>query len=89
MRKTLLHRRATAYLRRMPAPRRDQMLDALKQVAELDDISNHAGIRAMSGAYNGWYRLRVGTYRAVLKPEQRDGKEVLYVDYIAPRGDAY
>lgn len=58
MRKTLLHRRATAYLRRMPATRRNKMLDALEQVAELKDISGHTGIRPMSGNYKGWYLLR-------------------------------
>ncbi len=89
MRKMLLHRRASGYLRRMPAPRREQMLVALDEVAALDNIGNHANVRAMSGDFSGWYRLRVGVYRALLKPEKRESEEVLYVDYIGPRGDAY
>jgi hypothetical protein len=37
----------------------------------------------------GWFRLRVGVYRAILKLSVIEVDEVLFVDYIGPRGDAY
>ncbi len=89
MRRILSHRKATAYLRRMPPQRREQMMAALEEVAGLEDLSTHPGIRNMKGARSDWYRLRVGSYRAVLRPEKRDGEDVLYVSYIGPRGDVY
>lgn len=88
MRRIILHRRATRYLRRMPRERQTQMVAALEEVAGLDDISTHPGIRKLTGQ-DGWYRLRVGVYRAILQPREDGQVEVLFVDYIGPRGDAY
>ena len=85
MRRIKLHRRATKYLRRMPRDRQAQMISSLEDVAALDDISTHPNIRSRSGA-DGWFRLRVGGYRAILQPW--DGT-ILYVDYISTRGSAY
>lgn len=88
MRRIILHRRATRYLRRMPRDRQVQMVAALEEVAALDEISSHSGVRKLSGL-EGWYRLRVGLYRAILQPRENGEVEVLFVDYIGPRGDAY
>ncbi len=43
----------------------------------------------MKGERKNWYRLRVGSYRSVLKLILIEVDEVIYVDYIGPRGDAY
>lgn len=88
MRRIILHRRATRYLRRMPRDRQAQMVTALEEVAGLDDISTHPGVRKLTNQ-DGWYRLRVGVYRAILQPREDGEVEVLLVDYIGPRGDAY
>lgn len=64
------------------------MVAALDEVAALDDISAHSGIRKLINQ-DGWYRLRVGAYRAILQPREEGEIEVLFVDYIGPRGDAY
>ena len=68
--------------------RERQMVGALEEVAGLDDISTHPGIRKLT-VQDGWYRLRVGVYRAILQPREGGQVEVLFVDYIGPRGDAY
>jgi mRNA-degrading endonuclease RelE of RelBE toxin-antitoxin system len=65
------------------------MMAALEEVADLEDINTHPGIRKMKGSRSDWYRLRVGAYRAVLRPEKCDGEDVIYVSHIGPRGDAY
>lgn len=88
MRRIVLHRRATRYLRRMPRDRQGQMIAALEEIAALNDITTHPGIRKLTNQ-DGWYRLRVGVYRAILKPQGAGEVEVLFVDYIGPRGDAY
>lgn len=64
------------------------MVAALEEVAALDDISTHPGVRKLTNQ-DGWYRLRVGVYRAILQPREDGEVEVLFVDYIGPRGDAY
>ncbi len=89
MREIVLHRRAAKYLRRMPKQRQIEMRDVPREVAGLEDIGTHSGIRAMRGDMRGWFRLRVGVYRAILKLSVIEVDEVLFVDYIGPRGDAY
>ena len=92
MRRIRLHRRAQAYLRRMPPKRRQQMADTLTEVAALPDVNTHPRVKALTGNYKGWYRLRMGLYRAIFciqEIEDDPGKEEMYVDYIGPRGGAY
>ena len=43
----------------------------------------------MSGGMDGWLRLRVGSYRAILQVTVMEIDEVLYVDAIGPRGGIY
>ncbi len=38
---------------------------------------------------DGWFRLRVGSYRAILHVSVMENDEVLHVDAIGPRGDIY
>ena len=90
MRKVKLHRRAAKYFRRMPRDRQLQMIASLEEVAAFPDIVQHPSISHMQGNPQGWFRLRVGGYRAVLQSRDEPSLEpVLYVDYIGPRGDAY
>ena len=89
MRPIVLHRRAARYLSRMPRDRIVQMRDALREVAGLANIADHPNIKQMSGAMAGWFRLRVGGYRAILQVTVKEIDEVLYVDAIGPRGDIY
>lgn len=89
MRPIVFHRRADKYLDRMPKDRQRQIIAALEEVAGLEDILQHSGIKIMSGGLAGWYRLRVGVYRSTLQLRIVENDELLYVDYIGPRGGAY
>ena len=89
MRAIVFHRRAARYLGRMPRDRAIQVRDALREVAGIDEITSHPGIRPMSGGMSGWCRLRVGCYRAILHVAVIEIDEVIYVDAIGPRGDVY
>ncbi len=89
MRAIVFHRRAARYLSRMPRDRAVQVRDALRELAELAAITDHPNIISMSGGMAGWFRLRVGSYRAILQVTVMESDEVLYVDAIGPRGDIY
>ncbi len=89
MRRIVLHRRAVKYLRCMPRDRQAQIVQALEEIAAVQNLGEHPHIKALSGEFSGWFRLRTGVYRSIVQPRQEDADEVLYVDYIGPRGDAY
>lgn len=89
MRRIVLHRRAAKYLRCMPRERQVEMVHDLEEVAGLENVTDHPNVRQLTGEFSGWFRLRAGTYRAILQPRTEDSGETLYVDYIGPRGDAY
>ena len=89
MRRIPLHRRAVKYLRYMPRDRQAQLVQALEEIAAVQNLGEHPHIKALSGEFAGWFRLRTGVYRSIIQPRQEDADEVLYVDYIGPRGDAY
>ena len=89
MRNIVLHKRAEKYLERMPKNRQSQMVEALESVASLEDITQHSGVKPLSGNLNGWFRLRVGGYRALLQLRKNGELEIIYVENIGPRGDFY
>ena len=89
MRDVVFHRRAARYVARMPRDRAVQVLDALREVASLDNITEHTNLKQIGGDMAGWSRLRVGSYRAILQVTLIETAEVLYVDAIGPRGDIY
>ena len=73
----------------MPRDRQVQIVQALEEIAALQNLSDHPNIKALSGEFAGWFRLRTGVYRSIVQPRREDTDEVLYIDYIGPRGDAY
>jgi mRNA-degrading endonuclease RelE of RelBE toxin-antitoxin system len=73
----------------MPRDRQEQMLRIREDMAGFEDIADHPDVRPMKGEWKNWHRLRVGTYRSILKVTIIQVDEVLYVDLIGPRGDAY
>ncbi|MEI6175474.1 MAG: hypothetical protein WCS43_01165 [Verrucomicrobiota bacterium] len=64
-------------------------MQALEEIAAVKNLGEHTHIKALSGEFTGWFRLRTGVYRSIVQPRKEDAEEVLYVDYIGPRGDAY
>jgi mRNA-degrading endonuclease RelE of RelBE toxin-antitoxin system len=89
MRRIVLHRRAVKYLRGMPRDRQIKVIQALEQIATFQNLGDHPNIKALSGEFTGWFRLRTGVYRSIVQPRREEKEEILYVDYIGPRGDAY
>ena len=85
MYKIVIHKRAASYLRRLPAPDKDRVKNALKAIS--DNPEGHHQVRQMLGEWKGYYRLRVGNYRVVFWIDNE--AKTLYVDHIGPRGDAY
>ena len=77
----------------MPGDRQAQMRAALRTVAALSDLADSPNIRPMSGDWIGCHRLRVGSYRAIVRtvpPELPDAPDgTLEVLIIGPRGDVY
>jgi mRNA-degrading endonuclease RelE of RelBE toxin-antitoxin system len=85
-----LHRRhAARYLKKIPKKRQVQIVAALEEVASLKDIRTHPAIKELSGDVEGVYRLRVGSYRVLLRLIKENQIEVIFVDRIGPRGDVY
>lgn len=89
MRWIVLHRRAVKNLRGMPRDRQIRVVQALEEIAALQNLSDHPNIKTLSGEFAGWFRLRTGVYRSIVQPRREDAEDVLYVDYIGTRGDAY
>ncbi len=65
MRRIRLHRRAQAYMRKMPPKRRQQMAEVFVEVAALPDVTTHPRVSELTGKHKGSYRIRVGRYRAI------------------------
>ncbi|MBM3295161.1 MAG: type II toxin-antitoxin system RelE/ParE family toxin [Candidatus Aminicenantes bacterium] len=64
-----------------------RILDRLEDVASAENPVHHRDVRALEGKLRGFYRLRVGEYRAILEFD-RKGRRV-GVLAIVPRGQAY
>ncbi|MEQ1861695.1 MAG: type II toxin-antitoxin system RelE/ParE family toxin [Chthoniobacteraceae bacterium] len=93
MRRIALHRHARNYFQRRPRDRQTQVRAALQAVAALPDPASSPNVRPMSGEWVECLRLRVGSYRVVLRvipPELPDAPDgTLEVLVIGPRGDVY
>lgn len=89
MREINYHKRAVKYLRRMPADRKEQIKEALAQIAELEDPLGDPNVKPMSGAWESCHRLRIGSYRAIYRLVDREGIQTLEVLQVGPRGDIY
>jgi mRNA interferase RelE/StbE len=76
-----LRKEALKYLARMNEPMRSAMVKALEGLAEEPPLGD---VKRLQGQ-DGFYRLRVGNYRAIYRV---DGAEII-VRAIAPRGEAY
>lgn len=76
---------ALKYLQRLDKPTRSRIVHALQILSE-DPYHSELDIKRMKGTTEE-YRLRVGSYRVVYTIE--DGKLLIYVIKIGPRGDVY
>lgn len=56
---------ATRALRRIQRNRAVQIVGAIKELATHETPALHPNVKQMKGDYKGFYRLRVGNYRAI------------------------
>ena len=95
-RQILFHRHAAKYLKKMPAERKAQVLDAVRTLATLIDPTASPNVSKLAGGWDGAWRLRVGSYRVIFKfslpdahPNSSPPPDVFEVLLIGPRGDIY
>jgi mRNA interferase RelE/StbE len=94
-RRIVIHKSAVKYLEKMPADRKAQVFDALREIAAMTDPSANANVRKLAGAWEGAWRLRIGSYRVIFKFNLPGSKittpppDVLEVLQVGPRGDIY
>ena len=89
MREIRFHNRVERYFKRMPKNIVLKVMEELEEVAMLDDPLSHRNVKKLAGTQQVWYRLRVGQYRAIFQLREDGEAEIVYVDYVGPRGDAY
>ena len=88
-------RRALRSMRRIPKDRCVKILTALEELRALEDPSAHHNVKAMKGNWEGFSRIRIGSYRAIfevnLDPEAEVKDMLLLISVVAvgSRGDVY
>ena len=85
MSKTVIHRRAFRYLRRLSRTEQERLRGALARLA-VDPVA-YPGLVYMAGEWTGYRRIRIGDLRVIFWYDERD--DIVYVDHIGPRGDIY
>ena len=85
MSKVIVHRHAAKYLQRLPKEIKERIKGILKELEE--NPLEQPGVKHMVGDWAGYHRMRVGKMRIIFWFD--DTEDVVYVDYIGPRGDVY
>lgn len=76
---------ARKMLRKLPNHIGDRIISALVQIIERGDPRDRGG--AMTGDYNGYWRYRIGDYRAIARIEE--GRMTVTVITIGHRREVY
>lgn len=85
MAEVIVHKRVARYLKRLPAPEKARLKRALEEIGR--EPVQGSQVRRMVGEWEGYYRVRVGSYRIIYWYEPTE--ERVYADYIGQRGDVY
>jgi mRNA interferase RelE/StbE len=72
---------------RLDKKTRRRIKDALYEIQEAERPLLHPRMRPLTGKLKGDYRVRIGSWRALLTADRE--ARVLHVYAILPRGDAY
>jgi mRNA interferase RelE/StbE len=73
--------------RKLDKKTRGRVLEALRELEQLENPFLHKSMRPLTGELKGDWRLRVGDFRVLITP--REAVQTLYVYAILPRGSAY
>ncbi len=85
MSKVIVHRNAAKYLKRLPKENKERIKNILKQLEE--NPLDQSGVKHMVGEWAGYHRIWIGKMRVIFWFDYKE--DVVYVDYIGPRGDVY
>lgn len=85
MSKVIVHRHAAKYVQRLPKETTERIKNTLKKLE--DNPLENPDVKHMVGEWAGYHRVRVGKMRIIFWFD--DKEDVVYVDYIGPRGDVY
>jgi mRNA interferase RelE/StbE len=85
MHTVVIHRRAARYLKKLPQDQLARIKNVLNQMKT--NPFGLPGIKAMSGDWSGYHRLRIGNIRVIFLVDEN--RQTVYVDHIGPRGDIY
>ena len=84
------HKRALKALRCIPADRARQIIIGIGELAHLANPAAHPNVRVMEGEWEGSVRMRIDTYRVILKlVREANATCLIRVTHIGPRGDIY
>lgn len=79
----ILKREAAKYLAGLDKPTRSRILAALNRLTKEPPEGDIAVMHGM----NGFFRLRIGNYRAIFRVDEQE--KSIYIRVIGPRGDVY
>jgi mRNA interferase RelE/StbE len=85
MSKVKVHRHAEKYLQRLPKETEKRIKDILRRLEQ--HPLEYPGAIGMVGEWAGYHRIRVGNLRIVYWFDKTE--DIVYVDHIGPRADAY
>ena len=72
---------------RLDKKTRKRIKTSLESLENSDNPFINRNVKSLTGELKGDYRLRVGNWRILFKPETEN--KILHVYAILPRGDAY
>ena len=81
--KVAINRKAAKYLKRIDHSTRKRIIAALEGLKLRPPMGDIAPMKGMPG----YYRLRVGSYRAIFYVDHNE--KIIYIRTIAPRGNVY
>jgi len=90
-----LSRAAMKSMRRIPKNRLKQIFHSLDDLAATEKPIEHHHVTAMKGEWQGMYRMRIGSYRAIFEvipdPELENETQMLLisVESVGSRGSIY
>lgn len=83
--KIVIHKRVHKYYLKLPTPLQHAVKEAFVSLQRSPLESD--SVRAMSGDWAGWYRMRQGNLRIIFWLSDED--KTIYIDHLGPRGDVY
>lgn len=75
------------YLKKLNKNTSNRILDGIEELEIMENPLLHKQVRPLTGKLKGFYRLRIGNFRAIFELDKSNKR--IGVHIIIPRGDAY